>query len=263
MNVIADLHVHTVKSSTGTSTLKEVTGAASQEKIKCIAVTDYGPKANSSKKELIKYISYLPERMNNIQIIKGIEADVMDLHSGNIDITNDDSENFDWIAGAYHEISEYDKNILNNSILTNLYLNMANNPILNTISHLEREDCGFDMIKVLSAMKENGKVVEISAANFNRKTEQIKKRLTALINICKEEKIPICIVSNAHSYYEVGKFEDIKEYLESIQFPSDLVINSDKDILLDYIKNFKELKEKKIAEQNSPIYLKRGGTRRF
>ena len=263
MNIIADLHIHTIKSYTGNSTLKEIVGAAGQENISCIAVTDYGPKANSSKRELFRYISYLPERVSNINIIRGIEAEVMDLHSGNIDITNSDSENFDWIIGAYHGISEYDKQILSNSILTNMYLNMAVNPILNTISHLEREDCGFDISKVLLAMKENGKVVEISAANFCKKPEQIKKRLMTIIKTCKDEKIPVCIVSNSHYYSEVGKFQDIKEYLESIQFPSDLVINSDKDMLLDYIKNFKELKERKIAEQNSPIYLKRGGTRHF
>lgn len=263
MNIIADLHTHTIKSITGTSTLKELTGAASQEKLKCIAVTDYGPKTNMSKKDLFKYISYLPEKLNNIQVIKGIEADVMELHSGKLDISDAESDEFDWITGAYHEISEYDKQILNNTILTNLYLNMANNPILNTISHMEREECGFDTEKVLSVMKQNGKVVEISAAHFDRKPDYIKKRLISLIKVCKEDNIPICIVSNAHSYSDIGKFEDIKKYFESISFPEELIINSDKELLFDYIKKFKELKKKKLEEQQINTLRKRGGARPF
>lgn len=252
MNIIADLHTHTIKSCTGASTLFENLSYASKKKLNTIAITDYGPNIHNSKRDYFDYIKALPGVAYNISILKGIEANVIDLHSGKLDIEEQDVQYFDWIIGSYHKVSDYDEKILSRTLLTDLFAKMATNPLINTIGHMERYACGFDIPKIISLMKEQGKVVEIGVAAFNLPNESFQKRqLLTIINTCKELSVPICIVSNAHYCDEIGKFDSVVQYLESINFPDGLIINSNKDLLISYINNFKnnrELELKRMKE---------------
>lgn len=250
MNIIADLHTHTTKSFTGSSTLYENLSYASKNKLNCVAVTDYGPGARGSKKEQTEYISKLPKKAYNINILKGVEANVLDLHSGKIDVEESEIDSFDWVIASYHKISDYDDKILNYSILTSLFERLINNPLVNTIGHMERYTCGFDILKIIALMKQKGKVVEIGAATFNEpEVSTSKKQILNILDTCKNLSAPICIVSNAHYCDEVGKFEKIINYLEESQFPENLIINSNTKLLNSYIENFKQMRSAAIKRE--------------
>lgn len=258
MNIIADLHTHTTKSYSGASTLFENLSYASKKKLNIIALTDYGPNTHSSKKEYLEYIDKIPQEAYNISILKGIEANVLDLRSGKLDIEEQDISHFDWIIGSYHKVSDYDDKILNRTLLTDLFTRLATNPLINTIGHMERYSCGFDIPKIISLMKEQGKVIEVGVATFKLPDDNFSKRqLLTIINTCKELSAPICIVSNSHYCDEVGKFEKIIEYLDSINFPEQLIINSNKNLLTSYIDNFKTKRdiELKKAKENYGVTL--------
>lgn len=250
MTITADLHTHTTKSYTGSSTLFENLSYASKAKLNSVAVTDYGPGARGSKKELIEYMAKLPSKAYNINIIKGIEADVLDLHSGKLDIEENEIESFDWVIGSYHQISEYDSKILSFSILTSLFERLASNPLVNTIGHMERYSCGFDIEKIIPLMKKNGKVMEIGAAPFKEAEDSREKKiLSDILDSCKNNSAPICIVSNAHYCDEVGKFDFVIKYLEEINFPEQLIINSNTKLLNSYIENFKQMRSTAIKKE--------------
>ena len=250
MIVIADLHTHTTHSYSGSSTLYENLTYASKNNLTAMAVTDYGPKEHFSKKELFEYLSKLPSSARGINILKGIEANVTDLYAAKIDIDENEVSHFDWIIGSYHQISEYDNNIVNSVFMTSLFEKLANNPIINTIGHMERYECGFDIPKIISLMKKRGKVIEIGAASFSSENDTFqKKQLISIINTCKELSAPICIVSNAHYCDEVGQFDKVLTYLDSINFPENLVINSNLKLLRSYINNFKQMRDVELQKQ--------------
>lgn len=250
MTVTADLHTHTLRSHTGSSTLYENLQQAYKNKLSTIAVTDYGPKEHSSKRQLLEYLNKLPRFAYNVNILRGVEANVTDLYAAKLDIDEKDISNFDWIIGSYHQISEYDGNIINSVLLTNLFEKLANNPLINTIGHMERYECGFDVTKIISLMKQRGKVVEIGAASFNSDNDTFqKKQLISIIDTCKELSAPICIASNAHYCDEVGKFDKLLTYLDSVNFPENLVINSNLKLLRSYINNFKQMRDVELQKQ--------------
>lgn len=250
MKIIADLHTHTIRSYTGSSTLHENLTYASKNKLNTVSITDYGPKEHSSKRQLFEYISKLPDSAHNIRIIKGIESNVIDLYAAKLDIEENDIKYFDWIIGSYHQISEYDNKIMNSVFLTSLFEKLANNPLINTIGHMERYLCGFDVNKIVSLMKQKGKVVEIGAAAFNSDESTFeKKQLMSIIDTCKRLSAPICIVSNAHYCNEVGRFDKLLIYLESIEFPEKLIINSNISLLDSYINNFKQMRDVELKKQ--------------
>lgn len=250
MTVTADLHTHTLRSYTGSSSLYENLQQANKNKLSTIAITDYGPKEHSSKRQLFEYLAKLPHSAYNINILRGVEANITDLYAAKLDIDENDISNFDWIIGSYHQISEYDTNIINSMLLTVLFEKLANNPLINTIGHMERYECGFDVPKIISIMKQKGKVVEIGSAPFNSDNDTFQKRqLISIIDTCKELSAPICIVSNAHYCDEVGKFDKLLTYLDSVSFPENLIINSNLKLLRSYINNFKQMRDVALQKQ--------------
>lgn len=252
MKIIADLHTHTIKSHTGMSTLLENIEVAKKNNISMLAVTDYGPKAKQSKEELFKYLKNIPRSVAGVTILKGVEADVMDIHSGLLDIDETESDKFDWVIAAYHKISDYDEKILSYKVLTNMFERIIENPSVNTIAHMERYACGFDIQKIISLMKENGKVVEIGVQSFLKDDTSFEnKQIKNLVFACKELASPICVVSNAHIAEQINGICSVESFLNEIQYPEELIINSSEELLNDYLEKFKKLKKAKIERRNA------------
>lgn len=256
MKIIADLHTHTIKSQSCCSTILENVHEARNKNISLVAITDYGPNNSGNTVELLNYLSNIPAEINKIKILKGIETRVIDLRNGATDIDKEIEYDFDWVIGTYLGISDYDKKILTNPLLTNLYLQMSENPLINTISHLEHFDCGFNIDRVIQRMKEKGKVVEISEAILkNSKNPEEVERLTVIIKECLKYSVPVCVVSNSHCATEVGHFDVTADYLNAINFPEELVINSNEELLFDYIGNFKKLRMAALwREQKNTLF---------
>ena len=248
-----DMHTHTLRSSTGYSTLLENIQKAKITGLSGIAITEYGPAYNNTniKKELFALQKYIPESLNDILIINGVEANVMDMHTGKIDISEQDAEHFDWIVASYHQISDYDEKYINPAIVHKLINGLINNPIVMAIGHPERFNRGFlDIDALIRGCKEKGKVIEIcnlflENPEFSYNAEEILKR-------CKEYECPVCISSDAHVASQVGDFSNIIKILERVEFPNRLIINSSSNILLSYINKFKELKRVELQKKSQP-----------
>ena len=246
-NIVADLHTHTLGSSTGFSTLTENLDFAVQNALKCIAVTDYGPKFDSSKKEkLLSQQRYLPKSYKGVRIFKGVESNILDLHTGKLDLDSETLSKFDWVIASYHKISDYDEKIISNAVMDNMIKKVILNPCVMMLGHIERYAMLHDIKPIIQSAKENGKVIEINEACFNN-PEQIA-RLKQIVSLCKETAAPICVTSNAHLSYQVGVFTNSKRLLEDLNFPATLIINSDMDVLNSYLSNFYKLRDNSLLK---------------
>ena len=238
--IIADMHCHTIRSENAFATLKELVNEAKKKGLYGIAITDHGPRekypAFSSAFRYTK--DYLPEEIDGIRIYNGVEANVTNIGRGEIDFKESDFQHADWVIASYHQISEMDKSILNNLLLTSLYQRLINNPIVMMVGHPERTQFGYDEKVFVEECKKHAKVVEINESSI-RRDEKWKAKIKSLALLCKEHSVPICVVSDAHLADEVGCFACSEDLLSQIEFPQRLIINSDPDLLNDYIQKFK------------------------
>lgn len=247
--ILTDMHCHTVRSRNSYATLAEIVCEAKKMGLLGVAITDYGPKEDYPKfTEGFRHVrEYLPEEINGIHVYSGIEANVLNIKNGEIDFKAQDAEFADWVIASYHTISEFDKNILNKQTLTALYENMIENPVIMLIGHMERPEYGFEIEQVLKSCKDNAKVIEVN----NQSIAGSERNYTKMKNIlaqCMEMNVPICVSSNAHVSYAVGKFEAANKLLSELEFPKRLIINADMDLLNDYIAKFRVLRSKKLAK---------------
>ena len=236
MKLIADTHCHTVASSHAYSTVLENIAEAKRKKLKYIAITDHtGLIPDSPGCWYFQNLSILPREINGIKILKGIESNVLG-PSGRIDIPEfSERGSLDWIIASIHEIAWAGAKTLENC--TQAWLNVAKNPIVNVIGHSGLVNFKYDYEQVIPVFKENNKLVEINASSFLVRRgcyENCKK----IAEICKKCKAQVIVNSDCHIATHVGRFDAALKLLEEINFPENLIINSDINSFENYLKKY-------------------------
>lgn len=255
--VEADMHTHTIKSHSGHSTLYENVEAAKRKNLKAIAITDYGPEYNNSntKRDLLSQGLYIPREIDGVKIYKGIEINILDIHTGKLDITESEASQFDWTIAAYNKGSEYDARYITAAMIERTLSEVLKNPTIMMVGHPERFQTTFNINNFIELCKTYGKVVELNTLFLGE--EGYYKHAKMLMEECKKQQCPICVNSDAHVATQVGEFSTAFALLSSIDFPQELIINKSVERLQRYIESFSRLRESRIAKQNLPRQLER------
>ncbi len=152
MNLLFDYHTHTIYSH-GKGTIKDNVQEAVKKKLESVAITDHGPGhvTYGIKREKIKKmrqeITDLNKKYPEIDIKLGVEANI--IHSnGELDITEEDKQQFDIILAGYH------------------YGIFGRNPILSGLIHLGNYVSALTGITI-KRLKEMNTEVIIKAVRLN------------------------------------------------------------------------------------------------
>lgn len=233
MIIAADMHTHTVASTHAYSTVKEMAEEAAAKGLKAIAFTDHTP-ASTDGPHIWHFHNLrkaLPRELFGVKLVYGAEASITDFE-GNIDLAPEECKLLDWVIASFHKSSllpgTYDQH-------TQMYLNLAENDTVDVIGHCANVICPFDYEKCLKKFKEYNKLVEINESTILWKGT--RQNYIEIIKICKKYEIPVIINTDAHFYSIVGNVEESEKLIEELDFPKSLIINSDWDMLKEYIEN--------------------------
>ena len=172
----------------------------------------------------------LPDYINGVRLIRGCEANIVD-YSGKVDLSENILEYLDFVIASYHEDSIQP---LTKKDHTNGYAEIIKNPNIDCLGHVGNPKFEFDIEYIVKLCKEYNKLIEINSSSFTvRKGSSPICREVALT--CKKYETNIVITSDAHSKYKVGDFKDAIELLLSIDFPADLILNTDYYKLMEYL----------------------------
>lgn len=233
MKIIADLHTHTVASTHGFSTIKEIVDVSAQKGLSAVAITDHTPASTDGPHvwhfhNLHKAIS---REVNGVKIIYGAESSIID-YEGNIDFPHEECAALDWMIASFH------KDMLKPASFeehTNMYLKLAENDDIDVIGHCATVVCPFDYEKCLKKFKECGRLVEINESTILWKNTRENYR--EIIRICRKYEIPVVINTDAHFCTIVGDVTESLKLAEEIGLPEKLVVNADWDRLYAYIQS--------------------------
>ena len=231
MNIIADLHTHTLVSEHAYSTVDEMVNSAKEKGFLALAITDHGPHSSDGAKSVhFKAMHSLPDYINGVRLLRGCEANIVD-YSGKVDLSESVLEYLDFVIASYHEDSIQP---LTKKEHTNGYAEIIKNPNIDCLGHVGNPKFEFDIEYIVKLCKEYNKLIEINSASFTvRRGSSPVCREVALA--CKRYGTNIVITSDAHSKYKVGDFKDAVELLLSIDFPADLILNTDYDRLMKHL----------------------------
>ncbi len=233
MNVIADLHTHTVASTHAYSTITEMVDSAKQKGLYALAVTDHGMTMVGAPDEIyFRNLHVLPEVMDGVRVLKGIEANIIDFN-GKLDADDRLLRHLEWTVASLHSITILDKP---DAIkCTQAYLAVCDNPYVNVIGHSGSDYYAYDYETVIKRCAATSTLVEINSSAMRNGRSNINNCIK-IAQLCKKHNARVVVDSDAHILNDVANVPEAIKMLESINFPSELVVNSSVDNLQAYFK---------------------------
>lgn len=224
MNIIADTHMHTTASTHAYSSLQEMVHAASLKGLYAIAITDHGINIPGAPGQWYFHnLQVVPHMLEGVLVLRGQETNIID-SDGNIDLEDDCSNDLDWIIASIHNGVYMLENPTVDAV-TNSYLNIAKNPLINVIGHSGTNLYRYDYETVIPEFGRQGKLVELNEGSFKVRKTSIGN-CKEIMKLCKKHSVPIIVNTDSHFSAGVGCFENSLALLQELDFPEELVVNS-------------------------------------
>lgn len=223
LTISADLHTHTRSSGHASGTVEEIAKSAEKKGLKLIAITDHGSAmAGTYEPSYLKNLSAPPIKIGNVIVLRGIEANVISL-GASLDVSSRVLANLEWVIASLHEVVI---DPVNSKTHTEIYLRLAENPLVDMIGHPDTPFFECDYERVIREFGAKDKIVEINnyhAFHFGPRNREICETIAKL---CMKHEVFIAVNSDAHNPHTVGNVEQAIAMLEKMGFPEELILNA-------------------------------------
>lgn len=247
MKYLIDLHTHTNVNPHAYSTLGENILEAKKKGMKVIAITNHGPALPDSPHWWsLRNLRALPNEIDGIRVLKGVEANVID-EDGSIDLNQYIYEIMDVILVGFHPVKGYpdgkdkEKN-------TRTMINLIKSQKADIIAHPGNPKFPMDYEKVIKTAKEYNVAIELNNSSFKGSREGSEENCKSIMSIAKKHGCYLSLGSDAHFSQSVGDLDIVGGLLEKIEYPKELILNSDTEILNSFLNLRKKLKPKEIPD---------------
>lgn len=236
MNIIADTHMHTTASTHAYSTLQEMVHAAAEKGLYAAAITDHGiSMPGAPGKWYFHNMRVIPHIFEGVLVLHGEEANVID-YEGNTDLEPDSLKDLDWVVASMHDICMPEEKPTVEAV-TNSWLQVAKNPKVNVIGHSGSVMFEYDYETVIPEFGRQGKLVELNEGTFTNRRKSVSN-CKKIIQLCKKFSVPIVVNTDSHFSTLVGCFENSLKLLEELDFPEELVVNSEVVRFQNYLRQY-------------------------
>ena len=234
MNIIADLHTHTVASTHAYSTISEMVESAKNKGLFALGVTDHSMTMVGAPDEIyFRNLHVLPQYMDTVRVLKGIEANIAS-YDGKLDADNSLLKHLEWVVASLHSITVVDGEP-DVEKCTSAYIAVCDNPFVNVIGHSGSDYYAYDYEKVIKRCAATSTLVEINSAAIRNGRSKVENCIK-IAELCKKHNARVVVDSDAHILNDVANVPEAITLLESINFPQELVVNSSVENLKEYFK---------------------------
>lgn len=234
MQMIADLHTHTLSATHAFQTALEMAAAAEQLGYRVLALTDHAP-AMPDAPHIWHFGNWsaMPRKIGNVVMLYGAEVNVMDTKGG-LDLPDRILAGQDWVVASIH--SPCIPGLLTEKEATRLWLGVAENPYVDCIGHSEQQHYRYDYDLVTKAFARNNKVVELNGNSFQVRKDGIPN-MRALLKACLKNGCRIALDTDAHSLRQLQEnMAALFALVEEIDFPQELIVNASVKNLVEELK---------------------------
>ena len=234
MEILIDMHNHTLSSGHAYSTILEIAQEASKKGMKYIAITDHGPSMQGAPNIWhIGNLRVLPKTIYGVEVLVGVEANILN-EDGELDVPKGYLENLDIVLAGFHEGPIEPKDMESN---TKTILNVMDNKYVDIIVHLGNPRFPIDMEKVVLKAKETNTLLEINNSSLLASRVGSEDNCYEIALLCKKHQVPIIVNSDSHFALDVGNLDMAIKLLKDINMPEQLKVNSSVERFENYMKN--------------------------
>lgn len=235
MKMLVDIHTHTISSGHAYSTIDENMRAASEKKLRMVAMTDHSPGMPGSTHMFhFSNLKVIPSEMYGVTLLRGVEANIIN-YEGEIDMGEEILSSLDIVIASLHPpcIDFSDEETVTSGIEK-----VMENPYVNIIGHPGDNRYPMDFERVVKAAKRTGTLLEVNNASLKPGSFRpgVRENLVKMLGYCKAYNMPVVVGTDAHFYTEIGEFKEAIELFNEVDFPEELVLNTDPEKLVTFIK---------------------------
>ena len=235
MKYLSDLHTHSIVSGHAYNTLFENIDYCAKNGIKVLGTSEHAPAMPGAPNPwYFGNQKVLPRIINGVILLKGCEANIMDV-DGNIDLTDRETKALDYMIASLHEPVFEPKSMEEN---TQAILNTIDkNPLVSILGHLGNPHYSLDYEAIVKKAKEKDLMIEINNSSIAGSSRVgSKDNCRKIAELCKEYGVKIILSSAAHVCFSICDFKGSLEVVNSVDFPEELIMN-DPEKLIAYFKN--------------------------
>lgn len=231
-----DLHTHSVLSRHAFSSITENIEYASSIGLKILGCLEhqydnYG--VGSSEHIIGGLINLVPSNYNGMRILKGIELNILDGHF-DVDKYHNRINELDYTIASIHPYAYSKEHTYKQN--TDNYIMACNTSYVKILGHMDHinYDCDFEAV-IKEAIK-NKVLIELNNSSLAPTSvrKNAKEIDTKILKLCEKHNCPIIVNSDAHIKYNICKLDSAYALLNELNFPSELVINNNEELIKEY-----------------------------
>ncbi len=226
IELIADLHIHTIASGHAADTIRKNCEIAIKKDLKAIGITDHGPGLPGGASFV--YFYTLPRIIANIEmpikIFSCVEEDIIN-KKGELSLEADCLSRLEIIMAGCHPRTWIARQ--NVKTRTKAVVNAITKGHIKVLTHPCRtNNKNIELKPVLEAAAATDTALELNTSKPGNKAVMLD-----FLEKCGNNRNPIIVGSDAHVAEEVGTFTEAVKLLEEADFPQDLVINRSRETI--------------------------------
>ncbi len=233
MNIIADMHTHTIASGHAYSTVNEMAEAAGRKGLQAMALTDHGP-ALPGGPHLYHFgaMRFIPKRIAGVRILLGVEANII-APDGSLDMPDSYLAKLDFVMAGFHEQCGFDNRGMDSN--TDALLRAMAHPRVKAISHAGNPQYPLHYKAVVAAARETGTALEINNSSFSQSRRGSRPNCEYLADLLARSGAPVVVGSDAHIAQGVGEFAEAVAVLVKAGVAARQVVNASYGQLLAFL----------------------------
>jgi putative hydrolase len=234
MKDILDVHTHTIASGHAYNTMMEMIHAAQDKGLEVYGITEHAPKMPGTCQDFyFQNLKVVPRRFGELEVLLGVELNILDEH-GTVDLKEPYLGRMDVAIASLHTpcikpgSREYN---------TECIIQAMKNPHINIIGHPDDARYPLDYDAIVQAAKETHTLLEMNNHSLSPTGSRVGARENDLIilELCKRHQVPVIMGSDAHYQDDIRNHARTLALMEEVDFPEELVVNTDKKKLYAYI----------------------------
>ena len=234
MKYIIDLHTHSIAGGHAYSTFQENVTAAHAKGLKVYGMSEHAP-AMPGGPHMFFFgnLKVLPKEYKGMRILKGCEANIVDLE-GNLDLPDVLLEQLDYVIASMHIPCVTTGTAKEN---TDCLIRVMDNPYVQIIGHPDDARYPLEYDRLIAAAKEKNVLLEVNNTSLSTASVRAggRENIKTYLKLCKEMEVPIILGTDSHYSAYVGDFSNVEALLKEIDFPEELIVNTSIEKLKKYI----------------------------
>lgn len=232
--ILLDAHTHTLASGHAYGTIREMAAAAREQGLELLGISEHAAGIPGTCDELyFMNLEVVPRRLEGVDLLLGSEVNI--LSDGTLSMSDTLMSTLDYCIAGVHAFCYTDGGLEGN---TQNMLRAMESPYVSIIAHPDDSTFPVDYGRIVPAAKELGVLLEVnnnSLRKGNIRRPGCEDNYRVMLELCKHYQAPVLFSSDAHDPSDVKNMSAILKYMETVDFPEELVVNLSTERFLRYI----------------------------